>query len=72
VINLCIFGDDEGVAVTNIDYNTGMCWDGAALWFQQDGATTHTTRNLDVLQQMFLACGDVQWPARSLDLSTCD
>jgi hypothetical protein len=48
------------------------------LWFQQDRATAHTARNsMSVLWQMFpahviLRNGDVQWLARSPDLSTCD
>ena len=48
------------------------------LWFQQDGATAHTARkSMDVLRQMFPSRllslrGDIQWPARSPDLSPCD
>jgi len=48
------------------------------VWFQQDGATEHTTRiSLAVLQQMFPGRlvslrGDIGWLARSPDLSTCD
>lgn len=48
------------------------------LWFQQDGATAHTARNsLNLLRQMFPGHlvsrrGDLEWPARSPDLSVCD
>jgi len=44
-------------------------------WFQQDGATAR--RSLRVLREMFpgrliTLRGDVEWPARSPDLSPCD
>jgi hypothetical protein len=48
------------------------------VWFQQDGATAHTERrSLGVLREMFPGRlislrGDVEWPARSPDLSPCD
>jgi hypothetical protein len=48
------------------------------VWFQQDGATAHTAkRSLNVLQEMFpekvvSLRGNVEWPARSPDLSPCD
>ena len=48
------------------------------IWFQQDGATSHTAQVVMVkLRQMFPAClvsrkGDVEWPPRSPDLSICD
>lgn len=48
------------------------------LWFQQDGATSHTTRRaLNLLQEMFpnkvvSLRGDIGWPPRSPDLSPCD
>ena len=44
-------------------------------FFQQDGATCHTTRkNMTVLRSRFLGqmisrFGDIEWPARSPDLS---
>ena len=47
-------------------------------YFQQDGATCHTTRlNMDILSQHFPGRlisrhGDVEWPARSPDLSSLD
>jgi len=48
------------------------------VWFQQGGATAHTARrSLRVLREMFPGRlislrGDVEWPARSPDLSPCD
>jgi len=48
------------------------------VWFQQDGATTHTAQcSLWVLREMFPGHlislrGDVEWLARSPDLSPCD
>lgn len=48
------------------------------LWYQQDGATAHTSRrSMEVLRQMFPGRlislrGDMPWPARSPDLAACD
>jgi hypothetical protein len=48
------------------------------LWSQQDGATAHTARTaMRVLNKMFPARmisrrGNIEWPARSPDLSACD
>jgi hypothetical protein len=48
------------------------------VWFQQDGATAHTShRLLSILREMFpghliLLRGDIGWPARSPDLTPCD
>lgn len=48
------------------------------VWFQQDGATAHTARNvMTVLRQRFPGRlislrGDLQCPARSPDLAPCD
>ena len=48
------------------------------LWFQQDGATSHTAReSMNVLRRLFpnhliSRFGDIAWPPRSPDLSTCD
>ena len=45
------------------------------IWFQQDGATFHTTEaTLDVLRPVFEDCiighrADVVWPRRSCDLT---
>ena len=47
-------------------------------YFQQDGATCHTTRlNMEILRQTFPGrlisrFGDVEWPARSPDFSPLD
>jgi hypothetical protein len=48
------------------------------LWFQQDGATAHTScRSLGILREMFpghvaFLRGDIRWPPRSPDLTPCD
>ena len=50
----------------------------ANVWFQQDGATAHTANELmTIARNMFPGhlisrFGDVPWPPRSPDLSTCD
>jgi len=50
----------------------------SSVWFQQNGATTHTARaSMSVLGEMFPQHvishgGDVPWPAHSPDLSACD
>lgn len=50
----------------------------SATWFQQDGATPHTTRaSLDVCNEMFPGRvislrGNIEWPPRSPDLSPLD
>jgi hypothetical protein len=48
------------------------------VWFQQDGATSHTARiSMHTVREMFPGRvisrnGDVAWPPRSPDLSPCD
>jgi transposase len=48
------------------------------VYFQQDGATPHTARvSMDVVRRMFPGrvisrFGDIPWPPRSPDLSSCD
>jgi hypothetical protein len=48
------------------------------VWFQQDGATAHTSRrSLEILREMFPGHvvslrGDIEWPLLSPDLSSCD
>ena len=48
------------------------------VWFQQDGATANTSHcSLSILREMFPGHlislhGDIGWPARSPDLTTCD
>jgi hypothetical protein len=50
----------------------------ADVWFQQDGATAHTSdASMKVVREMFpdhviSRFGDLHWPARSPDLSPCD
>jgi hypothetical protein len=52
---------------------TDLC----TIWFQQDGVTAHTaSASMNVVPEMFpqhiiSQYGDVQWPARSPDLSPC-
>lgn len=49
-----------------------------SLWFQQDGATSHTARlSMQTVRRLFPGKvisrnGDVTWPSRSPDLSACD
>jgi len=48
------------------------------IWFQQDGATAHTSKaSITVLREHFPGRlislrGDLEWPARSPDLTPCD
>ena len=48
------------------------------VWFQQDGATAHTSRRaMGILRDMFPGHlislrGDIGWPSRSPDLNQCD
>jgi len=48
------------------------------MWFQQDGATSHTTRPIMALLRekfpgrIILCFGDVNWPPRSCDLTPLD
>ena len=48
------------------------------VWFQQDGATAHTSRRaMGILREMFPGHltslrGDIGWPARLPDLNPCD
>jgi len=48
------------------------------VWFQQDGATAHTANDsMTIVRNTFPGhlisrFGDVPWPPRSPDLSTCD
>jgi len=51
--------------------------DSEDFWFQQDGATAHTARPLEILREMFPSQlislrGDIGWPAHSPDLTPCD
>jgi hypothetical protein len=59
-------------------HRLGRDIDNNELWFQQDGATSHTARMcMTLLRRMFPGRlvsrnGDVNWPARSPDLTCCD
>lgn len=85
------FEDDRGNAVTvNSQRYVNMLQnfffplleeleiDTNSLYFQQDGATSHTADiSMTTLRNGFEAClisrfGDINWPARSPDLSVCD
>lgn len=52
--------------------------DTESIWFQQDGATTHTAKmSMDVIPstipgRLVSRNGDVPWPPRSPDLTPCD
>jgi len=52
--------------------------DSEDVWFQQDVATAHTARrSLGILREIFPSRlvslrGDIEWPARSPDLTPCD
>jgi hypothetical protein len=54
------------------------CVDTHLVWFQQDGATTHTARiSMQTVGEMFpkhvmSRFGDIAWPPHSPDLSACD
>jgi hypothetical protein len=85
------FEDNQGaaVAVTSdscVEMLRNLCEpelrrrgiDPSSVWFQQEGATAHTSRaSISVLREMFpqhviSRGGDVSWPARSPDRSACD
>jgi Helix-turn-helix domain (DUF4817) len=89
VIGPFFFEDDEEAAVTvNGDRYRNMLsdWFYPALdgmenndhWFQQDGATCHTSRETIALlnekfpQKVISLRGNQEWPARSCDLTPCD
>jgi hypothetical protein len=91
VIGPYFFEDEASMAVTvNSSRYTEMlrtflkpelqrlCVETHTLWFQQDGATPHTTRTaIRVLNVMFPGCvisrrGNIEWLARSPDLNACD
>lgn len=79
--------DGDSVTVNGVRYRdmlTNFLWpllddlDLEQLWFQQDGATCHTSREtIDLLRTKFRnriisRFGDIHWPARSCDLSPLD
>lgn len=91
IIGPYFFEDNHGRALTvNSERYTAMIrnffgpalqeWDGygPTTWFQQDGATSHTSRvALEALRELFLnrlisRRGDINWPPRSPDLTPPD
>lgn len=89
VVGPYFFENDKGVAVTVNSERYGrmiedFLWpkledfDREDMWFQQDGATCHTTRaNLTLLRKKFSGriisrFGDINWPPRSCDLTPLD
>ena len=93
IIGPFFFEDDDGnsVTVTGNRYRgmiTNFLWpalekmedDGIdEMWFQQDGATCHTSREtITLLREKFperlisLHGGDQEWPSRSCDLTPCN
>ena len=89
VIGTYFFKNDDGTNVTaNSEYYGHMItdlfltaieeYDLKNMWFQQDGATCHTTRaNMALLQETFPGLvisrrSDTNWPPRSCDLTSLD
>lgn len=89
VIGPFFFEDDEGAAITvNGDRYRNMLSDrffpvlddmeNDNFWFQQDGATCHTSRETIALlnekfpRKVISLRGNQEWPARSCDLTPCD
>lgn len=91
IIGPYFFEDDNGAAVTvnseryNIMLTTFFLpelrrrnWNIQRLWFQQDGATSHTARvSMNTLRAAFPGrlisrLGDIQWPSVSPDLTAPD
>jgi hypothetical protein len=89
VIGPYFFENKAGNAVTvngvrNCNMITDFLWpqlegmDMEDMWFQQDGATCHTAREITELLQEKLPGhvtsrnGDQNWPQRSCDLTPCD
>ena len=82
------FAEDDRTATVNSERNVAMIQEFFApaleelnaglVWFQQDGAMAHTARkSMAVLREMFPGRlislrGDISWPARSPDLTSCD
>ena len=90
IIGPYFFEGDDGVSVTvNAERYNHMLetffqpemrrrnWNMVSVWFQQDGATAHTTRlSMNTLRafSLRLLCwfGDIQWPSISPDLTAAD
>jgi len=88
IIGLWFFEENEVAVTVNSDRYVNMLQefffprldelDLGDIWFQQDGATAHTSRaSMAVLREHFSERlisirGDFEWPARSADLAPCD
>lgn len=89
IIGPYFFENDDGVSITvnGERYRsmiTNFFWheidnmDVEDMWFQQDGATSHTARaTMDLLHERFGGMvisrgGDINWPPRSCDLTPLD
>ncbi|XP_011049237.1 PREDICTED: uncharacterized protein LOC105142985 [Acromyrmex echinatior] len=72
------FFEENEIAVTEFFFPRLDELDLGDIWFQQDGATAHTSRaSMAVLREHFperliSIRGDLEWPARSPDLTPCD
>ncbi|GFU92256.1 putative DD41D transposase [Trichonephila clavipes] len=76
--NVTVNGDRYRAMITNFFIPELNNHDVQELWFQQDGATCHTTRaTIDLLKDTFgdrliSRFGPVNWPPRSCDLTPLD
>ncbi|GFX33700.1 putative transposable element [Trichonephila clavipes] len=76
--NVTVNGDRYRTMITNVFIPELNNHDVQELWFQQDGATCHTTRaTIDLLKDTFddrliSRFGPVIWPPRSCDLTPLD
>ncbi|GFX90878.1 putative DD41D transposase [Trichonephila clavipes] len=76
--NVTVNGDRYRAMITNFFIPELNNHDVQELWFQQDGATCHTTRaTIDLLKDTFgdrliSRFGPVNWPRRSCDLTPLD
>ncbi|KAI8123095.1 hypothetical protein CVS40_6188 [Lucilia cuprina] len=74
IIGPYFFENENGVTVTPQLHDLGLI----NMWYQQDGATSHTARiTMQLLQNLFpqqviSRNGDVDWPPRSPDLTAPD
>ncbi|GFX41473.1 putative transposable element [Trichonephila clavipes] len=76
--NVTVNGDRYRAMITNFFFPELNNHDFQELWFQQDGATSHTARaTIDLLKDTFgdrliSRFGPVNWPPRSCDLTPLD
>ncbi|GFT00995.1 putative DD41D transposase [Trichonephila clavipes] len=76
--NVTVNGDRYRAIITNFFIPEFNNHDVQELWFQQDGATSHTARaTIDLLKDTFghrliSRFGPVNWPPRSRDLTPLD